>query len=296
MPPEFTDASRGIRLQKALANLGVASRRDCEQLVASGRVSVNGQRITGLPAWVDPAKDRIEVDGSSIARPGHGGAPAIYLMLNKPRGVISTCDDPEDRRTVLALIPAEILPPHARLFPVGRLDAESTGLILLTNDGELANRLTHPRYGVTKQYQVSVRGRVEQADVEKLSSGLYLAQRDRKSRSRASKKAVMEEIRIAGYERDRERGDRTLLEVTLHEGQNREIRRMLARVGLKVRRLRRIGIGPLQLKRLAVGQWRPLEPKEIKALQRSVATPAPGSTPGVAPAPGAKQGAPEDEA
>ena len=259
----FRDAQRGIRLQKAMAEAGVASRRDCEEMVLAGRVTVNGTRIVELPAWVEPLGDRIELDGEPITPPRRtkkGRAKKTYVMVHKPRRVISTNDDPEGRKRVIDLVDA---PMRARLFPVGRLDAESTGLILLTDDGELANRLTHPRYEVTKDYQVQVRGRLGEEDLERLRKGLILATDGK------TKKASVEAVRILGTETDRTRGDRTTLAIRLREGQNREIRRLLARTGVKVRRLKRVGIGPLRLKGLAIGEWRMLTPAELGALRKA---------------------------
>ncbi|MFA9478407.1 pseudouridine synthase [Phycisphaerales bacterium AB-hyl4] len=278
---DLRDASRGIRLQKAMAEAGVASRRACETLIEEGRVRVNGTPVRELPAWVDPANDRIEVDGQPLPRPrktDRRTARHTYVMLHKPRNVISTTDDPEQRKTVLDLVD---LPGHARLYPVGRLDADSTGLMLLTDDGELANRLTHPRYGVTKQYRVSIRGKLDANDLVAMKKGLFLAAPDRGDAPRRpgppgkpggpsprAKRASVEQVRILGFERDRARGDRTTLAITLREGQNREIRRLLARLGYKVRRLKRMAIGPLQLKGLGVGQWRLLDARERQALYR----------------------------
>jgi len=267
IPAEFTDASRGVRLQKAMAEAGVASRRDCEAMVTEGRVTVNGQMVAALPAWVDPACDRIEVDGRPIQKKTGksltGGAhKPTYLLVNKPRNVISTSDDPQGRPTVLDLIDVSM---KQRLFAVGRLDADSTGLLLLTNDGELAQRLTHPRYEVTKRYRVVVRGRIEDGDLAKLRKGLLLAH----DRGGKVKRAAMESVRIIKHQTDRTQGDKTVLEITLAEGQNREIRRLLARVGLKVRRLERTALGPLKLKGIARGQWRPLDTKELGMLRKA---------------------------
>jgi len=272
VPAEFTDASRGDRLHKVLARCGVASRRDCEQLIKEGRVQVNGQVVRGVPAWVDPAHDRVSVDGEVVRAPrearGPSRAPPLtYVLVNKPKRVISTTSDPEGRTHVLDLLPSE-LTRSLRLFPVGRLDADSTGLMLLTNDGELANRLTHPRYEAAKQYCVSVRGRLSDDDLERLQEGLHLADRtsvpDEGGRSR---RARMTTVQRLGTHQDRTRGDQTQLVVTLHEGRNRQIRRMLARLGHKVRRLERIAIGPLRLKGLAAGEWRRLRPPEIWRLK-----------------------------
>lgn len=268
------DAARGIRLQKALSSAGVASRRDCEALIEAGRVSVNGEVVTKLPVWVDPETDRIMVDGEPVARPRRRPKKAgigfghTYVMLHKPRGVISTTDDPQGRRRVTDLIDPSLA---RRVYPVGRLDADSTGLILLTDDGELTNRLTHPSYGISKRYIVSVRGRLEEEDLEKLRKGLYLAdpRRRQPAGNPGSRKASVEEVVIIRHEIDRTRGDRTLLGITLSEGQNREIRRLMARVGLKVRRLKRVGIGPLRLKGLAVSHWRLLTSTEIQKLYKA---------------------------
>lgn len=234
-----------------LAEAGVASRRAAEQMIREGRVTVNGETVTTLPAWADPENDRIEIDGRPIARAnkrrGH-----TYLLVNKPRRVISTTDDELHRRTVVDLVPH-----RERLFTVGRLDADSTGLILLTDDGPLAHRLTHPRYEVPKTYEVAVKGQLDANDVEKLRRGIFLA-----DKSSAAAKAKAESVRI--LRRDRER---TRLVVTLREGRNREIRRMMARLGHKVHRLKRIALGPLQLKGVASGEWRELTRAEVKALR-----------------------------
>lgn len=260
MPDELTDAQRGLRLQKVLADAGVAARRTCEQLVAEGRVRVNGKLVTGLPAWVDPEHDKVTVDGRPVPIAQRDSGPhgrRVYILLHKPRHVITTTNDPEGRKTVLDLINVDNLP---RVFPVGRLDHDTTGLILLTNDGDLAQRLTHPRFGVMKQYIVSIRGRLTEQDITILQRGLYLA--DAKGRSKRAKVAGAE---LLGYGTGTA-GDRTRLSIHLREGQNREIRRLLARLGYKVRRLQRVAIGPLSLRGLPLGQWRMLTNGEVKAL------------------------------
>jgi pseudouridine synthase len=277
IPEELADASRGERLQKVLAAAGVASRRECEQIIAEGRVEVNGQVVSALPAWADPINDRITIDGRLVAVPKrNAGAQLIYIALHKPRHVISTTDDPEGRRAVTDLVD---LPPNVsrRVYPVGRLDADSTGLVLMTNDGELANRITHPKYGITKKYEVSVSGRVTQEQLAKLQKGFVLAnpvggrggpREDGTDVPVKTKHASVESVRIMGFQRDSQRGDRTRLAVTLSEGQNREIRRLFARVGLKVKRLKRIGVGPLGLKGLPPGAWRFLDDREVNAIKR----------------------------
>lgn len=283
VPKELQDADRGIRLQKVLADAGVGSRRDCEAMIAERRVRVNGKFVTALPAWVDPAVDTIDVDGRELPRPRRTGPASdrgkfqqrVYVLLNKPRHVVSTTRDPDGRTSVLDLIDISQTVAN-RLFPVGRLDADSTGLILLTNDGELANRLTHPRYGVSKQYRVSVKGIVAERDIEKLKAGLYLAHREGSQGEKPGAKrpprvktASVEAVRVLGRDTDISRGDRTRLVVTLREGQNREIRRLFAKLGFKVARLERIAIGPLRNKGLARGEWRLLTPAEVSQLHRA---------------------------
>lgn len=266
----FTDATRGLRLQKVMAAAGVASRRQCEKLISEQRVRVNGQLVSTLPAWVHPHQDVIEVDGQPVHartprsqdRRPHGAH--TYVLLHKPPRVISTSRDPEGRTCVLDLVS---VPNAQRLFVVGRLDADSTGLMLLTNDGELAHRITHPRYGIAKCYQVKVRGRLTVHDLKKLRQGLVLAHGTR------TKRASADRVDVLRHEKDRARGDRTTLAITLREGQNREIRRLLARLGFKVSRLKRLSIGPLNLKGLMVGQWRPLRNRELEMLRRAAGCP-----------------------
>ena len=253
----FQDDRRGERIQKVLAASGVASRRDCEQMVSDGRVRVNGVTLDGLPAWVDPAQDRIEVDGRLLRR----AERHVYIMLFKPKGVVCTNEDPEGRRRAVDLIDH---PLKARIFPVGRLDMDSSGLLLLTNDGELANRLTHPRFEVHKTYEVTVSGRLDDAAVKRLSEGVFLPERDepgtRTGRSR---------LKLLGRD-----GTRTALLMELREGRNRQIRRMMLRLGHPVRRLRRVAMGPLRLKGLGVGAWRELTSAELRELREAAFRPA----------------------
>ena len=268
IPAALTNAARGVRLQKVLAAAGVASRRACEKLIADGRIRVNHEPVTALPAWVDPQADRVEVDGRVLAAKSPNIA-RVCILVNKPKNVISTTSDPQGRTTVMDLIR---LPRSRgkRLFPVGRLDADSTGLMLLTNDGELANRLLHPRYGVAKQYHVTIAGQLSRDDLKKLTRGLYL-NTPRGVCSTPPRKASMSVVRIAGRSRSHLRSHRTHLRITLSEGQNREIRRMLAKLGCDVRGLQRVAIGPLKLKELALGQWRRLTNTEQRSLEQLVA-------------------------
>lgn len=254
-PHDFTDASRGPRLQKVLAEAGVGSRRHCEQLIEAGEVRVNGHLVDALPAWVDPAKDRITVSGRRIRT----SQTHVYVMLFKPRGVVSTNEDPEGRPRAIDLVDH---PSRARLYPVGRLDMDSSGLLLLTNDGELANRLTHPRHEVHKLYEVTVSGSLDDSEVAKLERGLFLL--DRRPRKVAQKVTRTSPSSLALLKRDR---DRTRLLMELSEGRNRQIRRMMAQLGHNVRKLRRVQMGPLKLKGLQPGQWRDLTPRELKELR-----------------------------
>jgi pseudouridine synthase len=291
---DLRDASRGQRLQRVLADAGVASRRACEDLIRKGAVEVNGQVVTELPAWVDPHTDRIRVEGRPIPKPERH----LYLMLNKPtRTLTSAADEPgSDRRTVLDLVDH---PAKARLFPVGRLDYDTVGLLLLTNDGELANRLTHPRFGAPKTYRVVVRGRLDQDAAKEIERGIYLAERKAGRTVGAVRTAHVE---LTVLKRDREK---TTLELTLREGRNRQVRRMLAAVGFPVKSLERVGMGPLRLKGVPRGAWRELTAAEIKALRRAAAvgdqvtstgkSSRRGAKKSTKPSPGGKPGRPRAE-
>lgn len=247
----FTDASRGVRIQKVLASAGYASRRKCEEAISQGLVRVNGHRIDALPAWIDPAQDRIEVDGRVLPTQ----QTKVYVMLFKPKGVVTTADDPEGRPSVVDLIEH---PSGARLYPVGRLDMDSSGLLLMTNDGEMANRLTHPRYEMHKGYEVTVRGSLGPEEVRRLEAGIFLPEK-RSPGGRAQASTLRVQSRGA---------DSTILYMELREGRNRQIRRMLLDLGHPVRKLRRTRMGPLELRGLAVGAWRDLTGPEIGLLKR----------------------------
>jgi 23S rRNA pseudouridine2605 synthase len=248
------DDARGIRIQKAMADAGVGSRRACEQMIEEGRVAVNETPVIELPVWVDPTVDKITVDGRLVPRLKHARTKH-YLLLNKPRGVICTNSDELGRKRAIDMVPH-----HDRLFCVGRLDAESTGMIILTNDGELTQQLTHPSHEVPKTYRVTIKGKLEADDVEQLRQGIYLI--DQKTQQSA--KAHATKVKLIDNSRDNAR-----IEITLREGRNREIRRMLVRVGHPVKKLKRIAIGPVSLKGVGVGQWRDLTPKELRALRHA---------------------------
>ncbi|MBX3424581.1 MAG: rRNA pseudouridine synthase [Pirellulales bacterium] len=235
----------GERLQKVLAAAGIASRRECEILITEGRVEVDGQVVSELGVRVDPAKQEIRLDGEPLRR-----TRKVYYAINKPRGVVSTLRDPAGRTRVIDLLPLDA----GRVFNVGRLDMESEGLILATNDGELANKLTHPRHGVEKIYHVQVAGIVEKDVLEQLRQGAYLAEgyvRPVDVRTKAHVKKS------------------TVLEMVLDEGRNREIRRLLAKVGHKVQKLVRIAVGPVRLGEMPVGSVRALSREELAKLQKA---------------------------
>lgn len=232
------------RLQKVISRAGLMSRRAAEDLIAAGRITIDG-RVAVLGDRCDPATERVEIDGSPIPV-----APDLETwLLNKPDGVISTASDTHDRETVVDLIPTD-----TRIWPVGRLDADSEGLILLSNDGELTNRLTHPSFGVTKTYLVLVEGLPSRSDVRRLTDGVELDD------------GPAAAIRARIIDRS---GDATMLEMVMTEGRNREIRRMAEAIGHPVRRLVRTAIGPLTDKTLSPGESRRLSPHEVTELYRS---------------------------
>lgn len=273
-------ATKGVRLQKAMADAGLGARRDCEDMITAGRVKVNGRVVTTLPCFVSPS-DVVALDDKAIELPVPAASTdeatsskaskpraLIYVLINKPKGVITTTSDPDGRRNVLDLVP-DSLRRDERLFPVGRLDGDSTGLLLITNDGDLAYQLTHPKFGVAKEYRVLTAGLASDEQLQKLRSGMYLVN-PTSDGTKTSKRASMESVRIIKRFVDRARGDRTMLSVTLREGQNREIRRMLARVGLKVRELERVAIGPLRAGDLKPGQAKLLGKKDVEKLRSAV--------------------------
>ncbi|MGN6693745.1 MAG: pseudouridine synthase [Aquihabitans sp.] len=231
----------GERLQKVLARVGIGSRRVCEDLIAEERVKVNGE-IAELGRRVDPEHDLVEVDGAPIGiRPG-----LVYYLLNKPKGAVTTASDPQGRPTVIDLVPAE-----PRVFPVGRLDMDTEGLLLLTNDGELANRIAHPSHGVEKEYLAEVVGTPSRAALRTLREGVDL-----------------EDGRTAPAAATLVEG--SLVKLVIHEGRNRQVRRMLDAVGHPVTRLIRTRIGPLSDRRLAPGSWRELTGPELRAMEAAV--------------------------
>ena len=234
------------RLQRVMAAAGVGSRRECEIIIEEGRVEIDGQIVMTLGVKVDPTKQTIFVDAQELVV-----QRLQYFMLNKPPGIVSTSKDPSGRPRVIDLIKTD-----KRVYNVGRLDQSSEGLILVTNDGELAHRLTHPRYQIEKKYHVEVVGIPSPADLRKLEEGVYIAE------------GLAKATRVKFYKKAK---SGCWLEMVLAEGRNREIRRMLASIGHKVRTLKRVAIGPLKLEDLPKGAHRKLTPTELKALKRATA-------------------------
>jgi pseudouridine synthase len=233
-----------MRLQRWLAMCGVASRRHCEELILAGRVQVNERVAAELGTKVDPERDDVRVDGERVRAPTR----PWYVALNKPTGVVCTNDDPAGRMRAIDLV-SRI---NARLFPIGRLDEDSEGLLLLTNDGDFAAKVAHPRYQVAKIYRVTVKGEPNPDAIQKLKHGVWLAE----GKTSPARVTVLRKTR-----------EFTTLLISLREGKNREIRRMLARVELPVTKLLRVQVGPVKLGTLKRGEWRVLERFEIDALK-----------------------------
>jgi 23S rRNA pseudouridine2605 synthase len=233
---------QGERLQKVLSSRGWGSRRVCEDIIAAGRVTVNGE-VAVLGRRVEPEVDSVEVDGVPIGVK----AGLVYYLLNKPEGVVTTASDPQGRPTVV-----EIVPPEPRVYPVGRLDVATEGLLLLTNDGDLAHRLAHPSHGVEKEYLAEVDGTVSSGGLRTLRDGVELED------------GITAPAKVSQPEPG-------LLRITIHEGRNRQVRRMCEAVGHPVTRLVRVRIGPLRDAQLRPGEWRELEQRELIALVETVA-------------------------
>jgi 23S rRNA pseudouridine2605 synthase len=231
-----------VRLQKALAEAGVASRRAAEKLIVEGHVTVDGNVVDTLGAKVDTDAAEIAVDGKPVR-----ARRKLYVALNKPPGYLCTRADPEERRTILELLPRE----WSNLYPVGRLDRDSEGLIFLTNDGEFSLQLTHPRYGVKKKYIANVEGRIDESQLGRFTAG------------------VEDDGEILKAERAwliSSNNSHSVVELELAQGKNREVRRLFAALGHEVVQLRRTQIGPIRLGELPVGRWRILNPAELKSL------------------------------
>jgi pseudouridine synthase len=239
-------------VQKILARVGIAARRKAEELIREGRVTING-RVAELGDRADPEQDSIKVDGKRVVWPREHR----YLLLNKPKGYLTAVSDPANRPTVLDLVPPAW---RKGLFPVGRLDFQTEGLLLLTSDGEFAERVSHPRYGCRKRYEVKVRGEPAERDLERLRQGIVLeGRRTRPSRIEPLRKPLRPGVEPVN----------TWFSVELVEGRTRQIREMFRRIGHPVLKLRRVAIGPLEDRHLPLGQLRSLTPEEVRALLSS---------------------------
>lgn len=243
-----------VRINKALAQAGVCSRRAADELVAKGAVSVNGKTVDSAGFKVNPATDSIAVNGKQVASPEPGAEQFVYVMLNKPVQVVTTVKDPQKRKTVFDILKKNFK--KKRIFPVGRLDYFSEGLLILTNDGELTNRLTHPRWHLPKVYQVTVRGEVSNSHLETMANGMTLAEGEKLAPVK-----VTVEKQVART---------TTLRMELIQGVNRQIRRMCRDLNLTVLRLERVAQGPLQLGKLKKGEARFLSSEEVAQLRKEV--------------------------
>jgi pseudouridine synthase len=241
-----------VRLQKILSSSGVASRRTAETLILQGRVTVNGRTVTELGTKADAEADDIRVDGRRVKRP----QKRRYILLYKPRGYITSRSDPEHRRTVIDLLATGGVREY--VYPVGRLDYDSEGLLLLTSDGDLAARLTHPRHGVEREYEVRVRGVPDDRELERLAKGVPLEGR-RTAPARVELQKVI----------DAEHGPQAVLRFVIHEGRNRQVRNMCDAIGHPVVRLRRVRIGPVRDEQMRPGEFRDLTPREVALLERT---------------------------
>ena len=238
------------RLARFLAHAGIASRRHAEELIASGRVQVNGIPATTLGTRINPQRDEVRVDG----KPVRSAIQKIYVLLHKPTGYVTTTTDPHGRPIVLDLLPPDLR--RQRVYPVGRLDIDTSGLLLLTNDGDFALRLTHPRYSTEKHYTALVQGCPPERALNGLRKGVEITE----DAGRTYKTAPAQ-VRLR-----RREGEICWLSLTIHEGRKRQVRRMLAAVGYPVLQLRRVGIGPLKLGNLPEGKWRYLTDEEVRSL------------------------------
>jgi len=238
------------RLQKLIAAAGIASRRHAEELITSGKVTINGKVVTELGTKADPAKDHIKVNGKLI-NPLLSGQQKVYVLLNKPRGYLSSASDPEGRPLVTELLPASL----GRIYPVGRLDFNTEGLLLLTNDGDFTNFITAARNRVEKVYEAKVKGVPPEAAIERLRRGVVL---DDGTRTAPAKIKLLDET-----------GTNSWFEISLHQGRNQQIRRMFDLIGYSVVKLRRVRIGFLVDEKLKTGYWRLLSDVEVKRLTRS---------------------------
>jgi pseudouridine synthase len=244
----------GERLARFLAHAGIASRRHAEELIAGGHVRVNGDLVTEQGTRIDPSRDQVSVDG----KPVQVETQRVYIMLHKPAGYVSTVHDPQGRPTVLDLLPHDLQ--RLRIYPVGRLDSDTSGLLLLTNDGDFALHLSHPRYATEKHYEALTRGRPSPRSLDALRNGVVIREDDG-----SDHRTAPAQVRIL-----RQEGDDCWLELSIHEGRKRQVRRMLAALGHPVIQLVRVRVGELSLGDLPSGKWRHLREHEVRDLMQNV--------------------------
>lgn len=251
-PIKDVDSEGGERLARFIAHAGVASRRHAEELIAAGRVRVNDIVVTRQGTRIDPAQDRVVVNGQLI----ESTVEHVYLLVHKPVGYVSTSKDPQKRLTVLDLLPHTLR--KLRVYPIGRLDIDTSGLLLLTNDGDFALHLSHPRYSMEKHYEVVIEGQPSEATLDALRKGVVFTED-----GGASHKSSPAKVRLV-----RQKPNETVLALTISEGRKRQIRRMLKAVGHSVLHLARVGVGPLNLNGVPVGKWRYLKESEVETLRK----------------------------
>lgn len=241
----MSDMEKTIRLDKFLSSAGVVSRRGVKQLLKYQKITVNGKRVTESGTHIDPTTDRILVNGQKIKKPGF-----VYFLLNKPMGIISTTADEFQRDSVVSLIDTK-----ERIYPIGRLDKDTHGLLILTNNGELTHKLTHPKFHVNKVYRLLIQGRVTSQQIKAFETGVLLD-------DGITQPAI---VQLLSY-----KNDKTTLLVTIHEGRNRQVRRMCGTVGINLLDLERISFGPIKLGHVGLGEYRELSQQEITALKKAV--------------------------
>ncbi len=253
-----------------MADAGIAARRTCEEWILQGRVRVNGELVTRLPAFVDPATDRIEVDGRLLGPPERH----IYVMLNKPEGVVVTASDEHgvERTTVMDLVKH---PSGARLYPAGRLEWDTRGLVLLTNDGELANRLTHPRFGVEKVYEVQARGGIDAGACPAIEQKARAIARHEDSEAGRPGRPFRVSVKLVSSDQQK-----ALLEVTMLEARSSVLAEAMKELGMPIKKITRVRLGPLVLRALAPGAWRELTREELQGLRRGTSATRTAARPG----------------
>jgi pseudouridine synthase len=247
------DSGNLVRLNKFIASSGLTARRKADELIEAGRVTVNSEVVVSLGTKINPDKDTVKVDGELIKPPSEKKGKFIYVLLNKPAGYVTTTSDEKNRPTVLDLVGI-----NRRIYPVGRLDYDTEGLLLLTNDGDLANKLMHPKYGVYKTYVVKINKPIDEKSLNRLREGVKIRAGSPERSRRTSEAKVSVVPKTEGRQ----------LRISIYEGRNRQVRKMLEAVGCYVRRLRRIEYANLNLKGLREGEWRYLSGEEIKRLKK----------------------------